>query len=202
VSLEAGYFDRMYAAADDPWSLTSRWYEQRKYALTIAALPRERYRHGLEAGCSIGVLTALLAERCDRLLAVDIATAAVRTAASRTRSLAHVSVQQRRLPEQWPDGEFDLIVLSELGYYFSTADLQQVLRRAVAALVPGGTLLAVHWRHPVQDYPGTGDEVHQALLAVPGLTRTVRHEELDFLLEVYLRTPPAARSVAEAAGLA
>lgn len=202
MTLPADYFDRLYTAAHDPWSLASRWYEQRKYAITVSALPRERYRYGLEAGCSIGVLTNLLAERCEHLLAVDIAAAAVHTADVRTRHLPHVTVEQRRLPDDWPAGRYDLVVLSEMGYYLNTADLGHLLLRAAAALEPAGTLLAVHWRHPVSDYPSTGDDVHRALAAQPGLTRTVRHEELDFLLEVYVRTPPAARSVAQLAGLA
>ena len=42
MSLTGDYFDRMYAGAADPWGFGSRWYEQRKYALTLAALPGRR----------------------------------------------------------------------------------------------------------------------------------------------------------------
>ena len=41
---------------------------------------RERYASAFEPGCSIGVLTAQLAPRCDRLLACDVAAAAVESA--------------------------------------------------------------------------------------------------------------------------
>ena len=57
-----------------------------------------------------------------------------------------------------------------------------------------------NWRHPVTDYPGSGDEVHQAVKTTAGqlnLEQTVAHKERDFLLDVYVRTPPQARSVAE-----
>ncbi len=205
MTLDAEYFAAMYAGAADPWSLATRWYERRKYALTVAGLPRPRYRSALEVGCSVGVLTAELAARSDALLAVDIDPRAVRAAADRTRDLTQVRVEQRDVAADWPAGTFDLIVLSEVLYYFVGADAARVVERAVAALEPGGTLVAVHWRHPVADYPRTGDEVHAGLAELAGrlgLARVVRHEELDFLQEVYLRTPPQARSVAQREGLA
>jgi len=199
MTLESGYFDRMYAAAADPWGLASRWYEARKYAVTLALLPRQRYRDAFEPGCSIGVLTEQLARRCDRLLACDVAPAAVTAARQRTAGLPGVRVQRRALPGGWPDGQFDLIVCSEILYYFGGADLQRVLDRAVAALRPGGTLLAVHWRHPVPEYPRSGDSVHEAIAAQPPLSRLAEHREADFLAEAYQHGP--AVSVAAATGL-
>ena len=201
-TLDTSYFDTLYAASADPWSFETRWYERRKYDLTVASLPRARYANAFEAGCSIGVLTTMLATRCDRLLAVDASAEAVRQAAQRTSDLAHVSVEQRRLPQQWPRESFDLIVLSEIGYYFAAADLGMLLADATGSLSPGGTLVAVHWRHPVTDYPLTGDEVHQMLATQPGLERTAAHAETDFLLDVFQRFPPVARSVAQQTGLA
>ena len=201
VTLGTGYFDEMYAAAADPWGFTTRWYETRKYAISLAMLPAQRYGAAFEPGCSIGVFTAQLAARCDRVLACDGSAAAVRSAAGRTAGLPGVQVQRRVIPRDWPDGEFDLIVLSELLYYFGGDDLGQVLGRAAAALRPGGTLLAVHWRHPVAEYPRSGDEVHRALAAQAGLARLAEHREPDFLAEVYLRADGEPVSVAQAGGL-
>lgn len=205
MTLGPEYFADTYAGSDDPWQLASRWYEQRKYALTVAALPVARYRRGLEAGCSVGVLTRLLAERCDLLLAVDVSAAAVSIASRRTADLTRVAVEQRTLPRDWPPGSFDLVVISEIGYYFSPSDFDTLMTLAAGALEPAGTLVLVHWRHPVTDYPRGGDDVHQAVNTAAGqlnLERTVAHEERDFLLDVYVRTPPVARSVAEQTGLA
>ena len=92
-------------------------------------------------------------------------------------------------------------MFSEILYYFGDHDLEQVLKNAVAALEPEGTLLAVHWRHPVTDYPRSGGDVHRLLAAQPGLARLVRHTEPDFLAEVYLRTDRTPVSVAQATGL-
>jgi SAM-dependent methyltransferase len=201
VTLGAGYFDAMYQAASDPWGFEGRWYERRKYAISLALLPAGRYRSAFEPGCSIGVLTRMLAGRCDHLLSCDVATAAVRAAAERSRDLPHVQVEQRDIPGQWPSGRFDLIVFSELLYYFSDHDLELTVDGALAALQPGGTLLAVHWRHPVADYPRSGDDVHRVLAARSGLAGLVSHQEPDFLAEVYIRTDGAPVSVAQATGL-
>ena len=67
----------MYQAAADPWGFEDRWHEQRKYAISLAQLPAARYRSAFEPGCSVGVLTRLLASRCDTLLSCDVAAAAV-----------------------------------------------------------------------------------------------------------------------------
>ncbi len=200
LSMTGADFDRFYAGAgDDPWGFTDRWYEQRKRALTLAALPRERFGRAFEPGCSIGVLTELLAGRCDELLATDVAEAALAAARERTRHLPHVRVEQGAVPAQWPAGEFDLVVLSEVGYYSGPDDLLRLARRAAASLRPDGVLLACHWRHPVQGYPTSGDEVHRVLRSLPGLQTLARHEEEDFLLDVLVPAP--ATSVARAGGL-
>jgi SAM-dependent methyltransferase len=201
ATLGTSYFDAMYRAAPDPWGFEDRWYERRKYAISLALLPDQRYGSAFEPGCSIGVLTALLADRCDRLLSCDGAAAAVRAAARRTENLPQVLVERRQIPRQWPDGRFDLIVFSEILYYFGDRDLEQVLEHGVSALRPGGTLLAVHWRHPVPEYPRSGDDVHRVLAARPGLARLARHDEEDFLAETYSRTDGQPVSVARATGL-
>jgi len=199
-SLTAEFFDEFYAGSHDPWGFETRWYEARKRALTLAALPLARYSAALELGCSIGVLSRELADRADTLLATDIAEQPLAVARQRLNGLPGVSVERRTLPAEWPDGRFDLVVVSEIGYYCSADDLIVLLERCRQSLAPGGSLVACHWRHPVGEYPLTGDDVHAALAALPGLERTVQHLERDFLLEVYEAAP--ARSVAQREGLA
>jgi len=201
VTLDPGYFREQYAASPDPYGLADRWYEARKYAVTVALLPRERYATAFEPGCSIGVLTAQLASRCDRLFACDAIPDAVASAQARTAGLPGVRVERRAIPSQWPPRQFDLIIFSELLYYFDDADLDQVLRLGTGALRPDGHLLAVHWRHPAPDHPRTGDEVHQILAAHPGLCLLARYRDPDFSAEVYTRADGDLRSVAQAGGI-
>jgi LmbE family N-acetylglucosaminyl deacetylase/SAM-dependent methyltransferase len=193
--LERDYFENIYQRRDDPWGYLDRWYEQRKRDATLAALPSERYEHALEVGCSIGVLTELLAERCGDLLAIDVSAVAVERARARLGDRARIEQLDARA--KLPEGPFDLVVLSEVGYYFGDA-LDTVLAAARAALSPTGDLVACHWRHPVDDYPLSGDEVHDRIAGL-GLARLVRHEEDDFLLEVWSAD---GRSVGSREGLA
>lgn len=185
---EPSYFERLYADADDPWQLSSSAYETRKYALTMAALPRPRYGRAFEPGCSIGVLTAQLAHRCDEVEAWDGARSAVEQARARTAA-STVTVRQGRIPTEWPEGTFDLVVLSELLYYQDVDERRSTLQRTVQALDPGGHLVAVHWRHRFSEAPSNGDEVHAELLALTALIRMVEHREPDFLLDVW-ESPP------------
>ena len=201
MTLDAGYFRDLYAASPDPYGLAERWYEARKYAISLALLPRERYGAAFEPGCSIGVLTARLAARCDSLLACDAVPEAVASARTRTAGLPGVHVERHSVPGEWPPGSFDLIVFSELLYYFDDADLDSVLSLGAGALRPGGHLLAVHWRHPAPDHPRTGDDVHEHLAARGGLARLACYRDPDFTAEVYARADGDVKSVAQAGGI-
>ncbi|MBR7829114.1 methyltransferase domain-containing protein [Actinospica sp. MGRD01-02] len=208
-SVPGTYFAEMYRGRADPWHLAERWYEQRKYALTMASLPVRRYRRAFEPGCSVGVLSALLAERCDRLLSWDRRPEAVAVAAKRLASFDGAEAVHGVVPEQWPDGEFDLIVFSELLYYFDAEDRAWLLSEAVRSLAEGGHVVAVHWRHHVPEHAADAETVHADVRAQPGLTPLARHEEDDFLLDVMGRhetstdagTNGAALSVAALEGL-
>ncbi|MEE2035799.1 class I SAM-dependent methyltransferase [Nocardiopsis sp. CT-R113] len=185
MTVDGSYFDAMYSSCDDPWGFRTRWYEQRKRALSMAALPRERYGRAFEPGCAIGLLTGELASRCDRVLAWEGSAEAASQAREESAAAGNVLVRRARVPAEWPEGPFDLVVLSELLYYFDDADLASVLDRTRESLGPGGTVLAVHWRHTVPEHVRSGDDAHLALAAVPGLVRMVEHVEEDFLLELY-----------------
>ncbi|TFD51646.1 methyltransferase domain-containing protein [Cryobacterium sp. Hh11] len=198
-TLTTGYFDSIYSSGPDPWGFETRWYEKRKRAALIAALPRQRFGAALELGCSNGVLTAELAERCDTVLGIDLIEQPLSIARARLAGQPGVRFERRTVPADWPEGEFDLIVLSEVGYYCSSADLRRLLERCRASLAPDGVLVACHWRHPVAECPLTGDAVHTQLTHVVGLQRTVHHLERDFVLEVY--EPRPALSVAQRDGL-
>ncbi|WAJ46530.1 SAM-dependent methyltransferase [Mycobacterium sp. Aquia_216] len=182
------YFDQMYADADDPWHLSTRWYEQRKYAMTLAMLPNRRYRHAFEPGCSIGTLTAQLTLRCDHVTAVDVAEAAVRSADVRLQHAGcrdRVTLDRSSLDAAWPPGPFDLLVLSEVAYYLEADALAGVLERECARLQPGTNVVAAHWRHPVADYPLTGDAAHTVIARTPGLISLGRYQDRDVVIEVF-----------------
>jgi SAM-dependent methyltransferase len=200
------HFERLYGQDDDPWSVRRSWYEQRKRALVLAALPQPRYANAYEAGCGNGEMTAALAPRCERLLAADLSAEALQLADTRLRHAGlreHVTLGRHKLPEDMPGSEggaapFDLIILSEIGYYLQAGELALLAARCATALAPGGTLLLCHWRAPFADRCLPTQQVHGAFDNNAALHRLLRHEEDDFLLEAWSNE---ARSVAEREGL-
>jgi hypothetical protein len=198
-TLPPGYFAELYAGAEDPWRISTGWYERRKRDLVLAALPRERFAVAVEPGCSNGELSVLLAGRCDRLVAWDVVGDAVTRTRARLGDRAGVEVRQGGLPDDWPDGKADLIVVSELGYYLDEPDLTRAVAAAVDHLTADGSLLAVHWRHAAEGYPLSGDRVHAVIDAHPALTRLGGYCDEDFLLDVW--THGEAISVARQVGV-
>lgn len=191
------HFDAMYNAGDDPWHLKARWYEQRKRALTLACLPATRFSAAYEPGCANGELSLALAPRCDHLLLSDGSLKAVAVVRKRTAHLSQVKVRQAWLPAEWPDQAFDLIVFSELGYYLDAPSLDLLAERMRASLLPRGTLLACHWRQPIEGCALSGDDVHDRLAQRLDLPRTCSYSDDDFRLDVWSLD---TRSVAEREG--
>lgn len=167
-SLPPRYFEQLYATDPDPWQFETSEYEAHKYAATLAALPQPQYRSALEIGGSIGVLTEQLGDRCQSLLSVDVCAQAQARARDRCRHLPHIEFAQMQVPHQFPDRTFDLILVSEVGYYWGWDDFPTAQRLIAHHLAPGGHLLLVHWTPPTRDYPLTGDEVHTAFVAQVG----------------------------------
>lgn len=189
MSLPADYFDELFADSDDPWAFRTRWYEQRKRDLTLAALPRQRYSRVFEPGCANGELSLRLAQRCDTLLCMDMSARAVELACGRLASYPRAQVVEGCLPGDWPQGTFDLIVISEWAYYLEPAQFVQVIERIVSSLTPDGAVLACHWLHPIDGCPMHAQEAHALLAEHLSMPRTLRHEETDFLLELWSRKP-------------
>lgn len=198
MSVATAYFDQLFTDNDDPWAFRQRWYEQRKRALSLALLTRPHYTAIFEPGCANGELSAALALRCDRLLCCDTAAAAVALAKARLQAFPHVQVQQRHLPHAWPEGSFELIVLSEWCYYLDHGDLCAVLDRTLASLTDNGQVLACHWRPAIEGCPLTAQQVHAVLDQRLGLSRLAQVHEEDFLLDLWGRQ---SASVATLEGL-
>lgn len=189
------YFADMYAQSSDPWQLGDRWYEQRKYAITVAMLPMPRYRHAFEPGCSVGVLTRLLTDRCERITATDVVPEALAATDARLRAdgrADRVDTRRLSLDEPWPADDFDLVVISEVAYYLTAATLRDVLDRECPRLAAGTTVVASHWRHRVDDYPLSGDEADEAIAATSGLHRLARYADDDVVISVFTKDSRAS----------
>jgi cyclopropane fatty-acyl-phospholipid synthase-like methyltransferase len=187
-TLKAEYFDSLYAADPDPWNFGASPYERGKYALTLNAMPKARYQSALEVGCSIGVLTQSLAARCDAVVAIDAAQSPLVEAKRRCADLPNVRFEHMFVPDEWPDGQFDLILLSEVVYYLNREDVSRLADRVTCSLPRGGSVILVHWTG-LTNYPLSGDEAAALLIERVGsacfVERAERHAE--FRLDVLSR---------------
>lgn len=148
-------FEALYERHPDPWNFDSSSYERRKREKTIAALEGRHFGKALEIGCSTGVLTQQLAARCDRLCALDVAGNAIAIARERLSARDNVELRHAEVPGDWPQGQFDLIVLSEVLYFLASEEIAAVSRPARQSLSPGGWCLLVNWTGP-SDLPVSG----------------------------------------------
>lgn len=173
-SIDNAWFESLYQRNPDPWNFSTSNYERAKYTATLAALPAARYRRAFEPGCSIGVFTRLLSARCETLLATDVSDTALAVAQQRCKGLP-VRLELRRVPDQWPNETFNLIVLSELLYYLARPDLELLASKAQTSLLPASHIVLVHYLGPT-DYPLTGDEAATIFLAAlnENVVRTIR----------------------------
>lgn len=186
-SLNREYFDELYRAKADPWDFQTSDYETGKYAASLAALPDLHYDNVLEIGCSIGVFTASLANRCSSLLAIDTAVAALSQAQQRCKDLPQVKFELMSVPQQFPRGLFNLIVMAEVGYYLSAEDLQKTADLIVEHSASHAQLLLVHWLPKVPDYPLTGDTVHEYFIGRPEWRTRANVKEEKYRIDVLER---------------
>jgi predicted TPR repeat methyltransferase len=187
-SFDPSYFDRLYREKADPWDFTTSDYERRKYAATLEALGGRHFRSAFEVGCSIGILTHQLADRCDSLLAIDVAQAAVAKAQKNCAGLPNVTIQRMHIPHEWPAGKFDLIMLSEVLYFLGLDDIAITADRSLATLEPGGLVLLVNWTGET-DYPCGGDDAVEHYLACSGrgLIPMAHRRESEYRLDLLVQ---------------
>lgn len=188
TSLAPNYFEALYAADPDPWCFGTSEYERRKYAATAATLIGHEIQSAFEVGCSIGILTRQLARHCQSLLAVDVAEEALRQARQNCSALSQVRFARMQIPAEWPTEEFDLIVLSEVLYYFSPDDIRLIAQRTTSSLLPGGIVLLVHWTGET-NYPCSGDQAVDCYLAAcaDAISPLLVREELEYRLDLLMR---------------
>lgn len=181
------HFEAMYRASADPWRFGSAPYEQQRYAVLLQMLAKANYCRALEPGCSIGAFTQMLAPRCEQLIAFDFSPTAIAAARTRCTALSHAQIFEANLATYQPEGSFDLIVLSELGYYFQPGTLYRIASRLAAALAPFGEFVACHWLGSSNDHVMHADEVHAILAESLVLTRIESRYRDGFRVDRWIR---------------
>ena len=187
-TLRPEYFDALYTADPDPWKFAASPYERDKYALTLDAMPQARYRSALEVGCSIGVLTRSLASRCDALVAIDAAQTPLVEARRRCAICRACASSTCSCLSNGRSGDFELILLSEVVYYFSREDVGRLAARVANSVAKGGSVILVHWTGPT-NYPLSGDEAADLFIERIGPTCVLERGDryAEFRLDVLSR---------------
>ncbi len=136
---------------------------------------------------SIGVLTCQLADRCDALLGIDVSERALASARELCRSRENVEFRRMEFPRESPDSIFDLVIASEVAYYWGREDLAKAATIVAAHQQRGAHLLLVHFTEVVPDYPLSGDEVHTAWLARPEWKQVSGHRCARYRVDLLQR---------------
>lgn len=186
-TISEAFFEAKYQSNPDPWHFANDVYEKSRYSAVLAALNGRYFERAFEPGCSIGILTEQLAHMCSRVEALEISATAAASARQRCQHLENVTVRHGALPQDVPSGRFDLIVFSEIGYYFDAAILADLANELVSRIAAGGVLVAAHWLGTSSDHRLSGDEVHEILGRVPGLATEISERHESFRLQKWTR---------------
>jgi trans-aconitate methyltransferase len=186
-SLEPEYFESLYTKNPDPWRFATSEYERGKYEATLAAISGRKIRSAFEIGCSIGILRRQLAAYCESLFAIDVAPQALEQARM-SMGLSNVEFARMQIPKKWPKKRFDLLVLSELLYYFCADDIRKIAHKSISSLTSCGAILLVHWTGET-DYPCPGDQAVECFLGVSegALTSLLCLREAKYRLDLLVK---------------
>jgi 2-polyprenyl-3-methyl-5-hydroxy-6-metoxy-1,4-benzoquinol methylase len=181
------FFENIYQENADPWHFATREYERRRYETILRALAGRRFKHAFEPGCSVGVLTQQLAACCDRVDAIDISPTAVELAQKRCRQSPNAYIVCDSLAHPMPGDIFDLVVFSEIGYYFEEQALRDILLTLVPRIEPKGMLVASHWLGSSPDHILGGHRVHEIIGESDNLIHYRAERYTDFRLDCWSR---------------
>jgi predicted O-methyltransferase YrrM len=181
------HFEAQYRADPDPWGYRRSEYEQAKHAATLAACGPGPFANALELGGSIGVFSVRLAPRCRSLTTIDYSPTAVRHARAALTDHGQAHAVLGAIPDDLPEGTFDLVVASETLYYLEAAALAQTLQMLEPRLAAGGRLVCVHWRPAGPERPLTAAQVHDVVGRQPWLRAVQTECRPEYLLDAWER---------------
>lgn len=160
-------------------------YDHQKHMQIRTLLAGRHFSNALEIGCDDGALSRLLAQQCVRLLCCDPSQRNVQLTQRQLAGQKHAHVEKRRLPMQWPEGCFDLIVLNDACSQLDANDTRRLIMRARMALAAHGTLIACHRRAIIDGRNQGGDAIHQHLQSGLSSPRILHYCDADLLVEAW-----------------
>ena len=125
-------FDQLAVLPRGSWD-----YEVHYHDFLLRQLPA-RPRSALEIGCGTGAFSRKLAQRCERVHAIDLSPESIRVARERSQDVPNLTFEVADLNEfDLGRGRYDCLTSLALLHFFPLAPL---LERLGEALAPGGSL--------------------------------------------------------------
>lgn len=187
MSIDEGFFNQLYQKNRDPWDFATSPYELFRYHRICEVIQHKRHDWIFEAGCSIGVLTSKLAHLAKYVEAIDISKIAIAQAQRHCQHLTNVYLKSTPLPDYLFNPATDLIVLSEIGYYFTYREWCALLDKIISQMRPNTHILASHWLGESQDHLTSGDEVHNTFALFNELQRVHQERHQAFRLDYWIK---------------
>ncbi len=144
---EADFASVYKRATQDAWNYTENPFERERFDLVVNVLSTVRAKKALEVGCAEGHLTRRIASCVDDLMACDIMKEAIDRARANCGDLDNVRFLQTDIRTRWPEEMFDLLVYSDVLYFFSRKEVRQVIRDSARYVPEGGHLLFANEWH-------------------------------------------------------
>ena len=134
-----------YRKGRDPWHYASAEQQarfRRALALIDGAFGGRTDLQALEIGCGEGAFTALLADRCRRLVAADASPTALERARARVGARPNLEFRRLDVLQDGLGSGYDLILLDHLIDMFGRRSIyRDIASRIAAALAPEGRAL-------------------------------------------------------------
>jgi LmbE family N-acetylglucosaminyl deacetylase len=191
-SVPTEHFEKLYEKSIDPWNYQSNSYEINRFDATIQALPQKHYKNACEIGCSIGVLTEKIGKICDTILGIDCSIKAIEKAKLYNKNNNNIKFEIMRVPEHIPVGSYDLIVLSEVLYFFSADDLLRVSQFVKNQIEENGTCVLVNFLGDTESPMGGHEAANKFCALVEPYFELINQEKHQgFRIDVMVRNSKA-----------
>jgi len=126
-------FDRLALLDDEGWTANNHYHE-----LLLRHVPA-KCGNALEIGCGTGTFARLLAQRCERVVAIDLSTEMIRVARARSRQFENLEFELADVMRwDFRQSHFDFICSIATLHHL---DQRELLPKIKDALKPRGVLV-------------------------------------------------------------
>jgi len=159
-------FDSKFQADPDPWGTFAGRDEARKRAAIKHAIGARSHGRVLELAAGNGSNSHMILSRSLRLVSCDGAPTAVDLTRQNLSGRPRAKVEQCVLPEELPDGRFNLVVAAEILYYLSPTKLARLASNFRRLLSPNGSIVLAHHHLRFDDAATQPSGVHERFIGM------------------------------------